>query len=230
MGGKNVKNTIVERLMQFGAPHLCLECGKIGSVLCTYCKYDIVSEPFVGCLLCGKPELNGVCKEHESPIDQAFIVSMRHGTLKELIDGLKFRYMKAAAISAAELLHESLPLLPEDTLIVPIPTVRSHIRQRGYDQVALIAYHFARLRGISVTPLLRRVGNATQHHLQKEDRLTAAASAFELTDDSGKVGSAPILILDDIITTGSTVTEAAKLLATVGSPIIIGALAYQPLD
>jgi ComF family protein len=230
MGGKNVKNTIVERLMQLVAPHPCSGCGKIGSLLCLHCKYDIVSEPFLGCILCARPELNGVCKTHESAFQKAYVVGLRDGVLRLLIDGLKFHYMKEAAKSAAELLDEHLPILPMDTVIVPVPTLTAHIRQRGFDQVDLIARHLGYLRGLDVKPLLSRAGNATQHHLKRRERLVEAKSAFELSPVSSGSDSSIKLLIDDIITTGSTVSEAAKLLAQDGSTVIVGALAYQPLD
>ena len=231
MGGINVKNTIIERLLQNVAPHLCFGCGKTGSVLCDYCKYDISNESFVGCILCGKPYLDGICKNHDSLIQKAYVITTRTGVTKALIDGLKFDYMKAAAQSAAELLNECLPLLPENTIIVPIPTVRSHVRQRGYDQVDLIAKHFAHLRGLSVFNLLERTGTATQHTLNRSDRLKEAKHAFSVKAKIPLVKpDTPLLIIDDIITTGSTVTEAAQALKHLSNTIWVTAIAYQPLD
>lgn len=231
MGGKNVKNTIVERVLHIMAPHPCFGCGKIGSVLCHYCKYNIVSEPFVGCFMCGLAQQDGVCLKHISPISRSFIVGRRTGALKELIDGLKFRYLKSASYSAALLLHESLPQFPPETVIIPIPTVATHIRQRGYDQVLLISRHFAKLRSLQVAPALQRATKTTQHVLNRESRLKEAALAFIVNDRFTSLFSdKPVLILDDIITTGATVSEAAKQLSTITSQIWVGALAYQPLD
>lgn len=230
MGGKNVKNTITERVLQLVAPHPCFGCGKVGSLVCLHCKYDIVSEPFLGCILCGKPCLEGVCTEHNTAMEKVFVVGMRHGVVSALINGLKFRYMKAAAKNAAQLLDEYLPIFPASTIIVPIPTVRSHVRQRGFDHTDLIAKQFASLRGMEVAPLLYRAGTATQHKLNKRERGVEAGKAFLLSDKYFIETAAPKLLIDDIITTGSTVSEAARLLAQNGSTVFVGALAYQPLD
>ncbi len=231
MGGVNVKNTIVERVLSIVAPHPCFGCGKIGSVLCQYCKYNITSEPFVGCFVCSSPSQNGICLEHISPISRCFVVSHRSGVLKALIDGLKFQHVKAAAYSAALLLHESLPQFPSDTLIVPIPTVRGHVRERGYDQVLLIARHFAKLRSLAIAPLLLRQNKATQHLLNRDNRFKEAQNAFTVNTNKldGVVG-VPLLILDDIITSGATISSAAHQLCNYTPYIFVAALAYQPLD
>jgi predicted amidophosphoribosyltransferase len=229
MGGKNVKNTIVERILQIVAPHLCFGCGKTGVVLCSDCKYDIISEPFGGCIACAKPKRDGVCTDHWSPIEKAFVVSQRTGTLEALINGLKFHNVKAAALACAQLLHDSLPQLPDNTTLVIVPTVRSHIRQRGYDHIELIARQFASLRGLRIVPLLQRVTTDVQHQVGREERRIQAAGAFRLADCSESLPG-PILLLDDIITTASTMMAASQQLAKLGMPVWVAALAYQPLD
>lgn len=228
MGGLNVKNTIVEWVLQIIAPHPCYGCGKVGAILCDNCKYDIINEPFVGCFLCGIPQNDGICQEHASPLEKVMIVSRRGGSLEEVINALKFSNVKAGAKVLAELLDVSLPLLPQNTRIVPIPTVRAHIRQRGYDQVELIARQFAVMRGYSLSLALRRETKTTQHTSDRETRQKQAAVAFSL--DEAALGDGPILLLDDIITTGSTISAAAELFRGSERMVMAAALAYQPLD
>ncbi len=230
MGGINVKNTIVERVLQNIAPHHCYSCGKVGILLCPRCKDDIMHEPFVGCFLCGRASRGGVCENHESPIARTFIVSQREGVLRAIIDALKFHHTKAAAKELALLLHERLPVLPNKTILVPIPTVSSHIRQRGYDQVELIAQELALLRHLPIQRLLGRTGRATLHTLNRSDRHQAAQQAFEALADEAMPEDTIILLLDDIVTTGATLQSAARVLRPLGVPIWMAAIAYQPLD
>ena len=231
MGGLNVKITMIERVLQIVAPHPCSGCAKVGSVLCDDCKYDIISEPFMGCILCGRPEISGICVAHDSSIARAFTVSSRTGSLEAAINRLKFQNTKAAAGTLAELLHTSLPLLPSDIQIVPIPTVRSHIRQRGYDHVALIVRHLAAFRGVPITQALRRKSNATQHTVGKKERIAQSKQAFTLSEASKNALSGQlVLLVDDIVTTGSTLQSAAKLLHEAGATVWVATLAYQPLD
>jgi len=229
MGGINVKITMIERILRILAPHPCSGCGKLGTILCLDCKYNITHEPFVGCILCGKPENNGICTSHNSPIERAFTVSSRTGALEDAINRLKFHNTKAAAASLAELFHESLPSLPADIQLVPIPTVRSHIRQRGYDHVELIVSQFAALRHLPIArPLLRKT-RTTQHTVGKDARRSQSAEAFGLNEDDSLLGTR-VLLVDDIVTTGSTLVAAAQLLKNAGATVWVATLAYQPLD
>lgn len=229
MGGVNVKNTMIERLLQIVAPHPCFGCHKIGSILCQDCKYNITHEPFLGCILCGTPQSSGICSSHDSPIVRAFTVSSRTGALETTINSLKFNNTKQAARPLAELLHAALPILPDDIQVVSIPTVSSHIRQRGYDHVDLIIRQLNTLRPISIQRVLRRRTSTTQHTVLRRARQRQAEEAFQL-DSSTPVKGKTILLFDDIVTTGSTLSSAAKLLNDAGATVWVATLAYQPLD
>ena len=229
MGGLNVKNTMTERVLQIIAPHPCSGCGKVETILCEDCKYDIINEPFVGCILCGAYTPYGICETHNSPIQRAFTVSTRSGALEEVINRLKFSHAKGAARSLAELLDAALPYMPSSALVTVIPTVRSHIRERGYDHIELIARQFTQLRGRVLTPLLTRRTRTTQHTVNRAIRKVQAGAAFEAlsaTDVGGRI----VLLLDDIVTTGSTLQAAADVLKKAGATVWVATLAYQPLD
>lgn len=229
MGGKNVKNTIVERLLQIIAPNPCYGCGKVGALLCVHCKNDIINDPFVGCFVCGRPHFQGICAHHSLPLVASYVTSTRSGHLEVAINGYKFHNRKASARVLAELLHETLPYLPIGTRIVPVPTAPSHIRKRGYDHIDLLARHLSALRGLPVSKLLKRVSQATQHTASRNERKRQSMGMFALNSDFISDAS-PILLLDDIITTGATVSAAAECLAELEAPIIVAALAYQPIN
>lgn len=229
MGGLNVKNTIVEQVLRVIAPHPCCGCGKLGTVLCDDCKYDIIYEPFAGCILCGRPQSDGICNEHNSPIERAFTVSQRSGVLEDVINKFKFQHVKAAASPLADLFNEHLPILPAGVCIVPIPTVRSHIRQRGYDQVELMVQRLAAVRGLPVLRILQRATRTTQHTVGRVERKQQALEAFTF-DAAQAVRGKIVLLIDDIVTTGATLEAAAKVLSDAGARIWVATLAYQPLD
>lgn len=229
MGGKYVKNTMVEAILRYVAPHLCSGCSKTGSLLCHNCKYNIISEPYSACFVCGLPELRGICRSHGDPVQGARIVALHTGPIETLLEGLKFKYKKAAAYTVAEILHESLPVYPHNSVVTTIPTLSSHIRQRGYDHVALIAKQFAVLRGFHYEPLLTRANKATQHRLNRMERIMEAKRAFVYRYPA-EMSDTPIILLDDIITTGSTIREAARVLSREHKTLFVAALAYHPLD
>jgi len=217
--------------MQKVAPHPCFGCGKIGTTLCANCKYNIISEPFSACVLCGNASREGLCAHHDPPICKAWVVSERVTVLKRVVDAYKFEYVKAAAHTLVDLLDEALPLLPANTVIVPVPTVSSHVRQRGYDHIDILARLLSVRRGLTVTRQLERSSAKTQHTLNKAERQVEANNAFRISNGVTVIADTPLLILDDIITTGSTISSAAQVLYDAGGrKIFIAALAYQPLD
>ena len=226
---QNVKNTIVDSLLAVVAPHLCSGCGLIGSTFCDNCKYDIIQEPFSGCVMCEKLAINGVCDDHKSVFNQAFVVGTRSGSLQRLIGGFKFRNMKNASVDLADLLHRRLPSLPKNSVFVPIPTTAIHIRERGYDHMLLIAKQLGRLRHSPVQKLLNRNNNLVQHHAGRQQRLEQASSAFRV---QGVIDPCmTYILLDDVVTTGATIMWAATLLRQAGATIVwVAATSRQPLD
>lgn len=188
-------------------------------------------DPFVGCFVCGKAQNGQICSNHPMTSVDVHISTMRAGTIETLINALKFHNVKDAALSLAEILDDSTPLFPDGSIIVPVPTVTSHIRQRGYDHIGLISSGFGVLREMEVVPLIRRINSATQHIANKVTRERQSASAFELDERLLKsMRGRTVVLIDDIITTGSTISAASKLLVDVGFYVYIVALAYQPLD
>lgn len=219
---------MIDKMLSVVAPHLCSGCGKIGTAFCERCKYDIKEMPFSGCLLCKRASEDGICSSHETAYNQAWIVGERQGGLQRLVGGFKFQNMKAAAENLAELLDERLPPLPADTVVVPIPTAPAHIRERGYDHMLLVAQYFAFIRGLPLSQVIGRNTMATQHHANRQARIVQAQSAFRVIGD---VLSVPYLLLDDVVTTGSTVAEASRALKEAGARSVwVGAIARQPLD
>lgn len=171
----------------------------------------------------------GICTKHHSPISHAFTVGMRSGVLEVLINQLKFSRSKGAAGVLASLMDESLPRLPSGVLLAHIPTVRSHVRQRGYDHVKLITDHFAALRGVTFTAVLERQTNMTQHTANRAMRKNQSKTAFRLSRGVN-VQDRIVILFDDIVTTGSTLEAAATELQRAGAVVWAVTLAYQPLN
>jgi ComF family protein len=144
-----------------------------------------------------------------------YSVGRRQGTLKKLVDDYKFQSQRAVADVLARLLDAALPSdLPADIVVVPVPTVPAHIRQRSFDHAALLARKLARRRHLHYAPLLQRKTNTTQHKLKNSRaRQKAAAGAFYLTC---KTVPRHVLLVDDIRTTGSTLKSARQLLLASG--------------
>ena len=212
------------------APHYCCSCGAIGSVLCEYCKYNIVSEPYEACILChnlAKPTHN-LCDTCNASFTRAWVSGARTGSLKRIIDDYKFERTRAAYKVLSEIFADTLPSLPPDIEIVPVPTIAKHVRMRGYDHMHLIARQLARSCGLPYSRCLRRTTATVQRGANRALRQQQAAAAFEACDV--RVG-ARYLLIDDVSTTGVTLEHATRVLRTAGaSEVWVAVLAIQPLE
>lgn len=222
---------MIERFLNVISPHRCSVCGEIGVILCESCKYDIVQEVYDGCLLCHKPcgqrGLCVVCRRVLS-VEQAWCVGERHGGLKRLGDDYKFNDRRAGAQPLGELLDATIPLLPPGVVVAPIPTSPATIRVRGFDHMGLVAREFARRRKLPVQQLLERCSPVTLHFLGRAEREKLGPTLF--TVKTGISMPAHVLLLDDIITTGTTLRAATKLLRKAGvKRIDVAVIARQPM-
>lgn len=207
---------MIDSALDFIAPHPCFECGKLGQPLCGNCKYNIESESFAACIICGRADgKNGICISCRAPYTRAWCVGERTDSLLRLIDAYKFERAKAAHKPLADLLAGVLPDLPPSTVVVPIPTIASHIRQRGYDHTLLLSRRVARLKKLDHATLLARRTSTKQRGASRRERIAQAKQAFRLS--SPPRPDRPYLIIDDIVTTGSTLKYAAQLLHDAGA-------------
>jgi len=212
------------------APHICKGCGGVGAVLCERCVFNILQQKCDVCAVCGRRSPHGNlcarCRAH-SPFAQLYAVGWRQTVLLRLLDDFKFNSERAAAQPIAKLLDVRLPELAGFT-VVPVPTAPAHVRQRGFGHAELVARRLARTRHMQCVPdLLARQTNVSQHFLNARERQAAAAQAFAL--NRRRKLPDKILLVDDIWTTGATLSAAARLLKSAGAQEIIGAVAaVQP--
>jgi len=106
----------------------------------------------------------------------------------------------------------------EEYLIVPIPTTRRRARARGYNQARLLAETIAdRVDTPLIDALERRQDGSTQVGLHPAERRANVKRAFSVrVDVRAKLTGARVLLVDDVLTTGSTAMEAARPLVQAG--------------
>lgn len=221
---------MIDTLLSNIAPHLCFGCGKTGTLLCDNCKYNIIEETFDICVACGSASpTRGICGHCDLPYERAWCLGERTAILRRLLDGYKFENMYDAHIVLADLLSRRIGSLPSSTVIVPIPTISSHIRQRGYDHTLLLAKKIAKEQRIPVAKLLTRIRTTSQRGATKKQRIAQAKEAYAVNK---KVDHDTVyLVVDDVLTTGATVAFAAKVLKDAGaSQVWVAVVARQPLD
>lgn len=221
---------MIDKLLSFVSPHHCYFCGQKGSPVCNNCKYNIINEPFEGCVSCGSVAgSNGLCDRCDVPYSRAWIVDGYKGPMGEAIKGMKIISMRQTAVVLGELLATRLPQLPSSVVIVPVPTLRTHIRQRGFDHTKIIATVAARHTKRPVEFLLRHISTSMQRGATAVQRREQAKEAFcvEGVVDPDKI----YLLVDDVATTGATIREASARLREAGATEVwVAVLARETLD
>lgn len=221
---------MLELPLQTLAPHYCCSCEAIGSILCESCKYDIESENHEQCVVCRGLSRRGeaLCSQHLLPYSRAWCVGERSDALRRLIDSHKFERAKSAYVSLATLLDVALPVFPPGIVVVPVPTIATHIRRRGFDHTALLASEFAKRRRLRYLHAIERATSSSQLGKGRRDRRSQAKKAFVCPK---QVPKGIYLLLDDIFTTGATVEFAAKALKDAGATEVwVAVVARQPLE
>jgi ComF family protein len=202
---------MLDRILSLIAPHYCSECDEIGSSLCPGCKYNIVDDKSY--------ELN----------HRVRVVGTYKGVLGTLIKSLKFDRSVEAAKILGTLLDYCLPDYGKNVIVVPVPTIDTHIRQRGYDHMMLIAREFAKLRNYEISHALKRNSSSVQVGASARQRNEQARNAFSVKDRLDS--RATFLIVDDVLTTGATLNYAVRSLRKFGARQVKAvAIAHQTLD
>lgn len=221
---------MLDKLLSYISPHTCCSCGALGSLLCECCKDDILEEAYVQCLRCLTPtnydNLCSNCQKHVH-YSNAWVLGERQDSLKMLIDLYKFERAYEASRILAEMMARRLPRFPDSLTVSYIPDIPSHRRLRGHDHMQLIAKQLCRRRGWNLEPVLERNTSISQRGLKQQDRLKSQQSAFR----AKKTVQTPILLLDDIYTTGATISAGVTALRQVtDQPVYVSVIARQPFD
>ncbi|MGC8634309.1 MAG: ComF family protein [Candidatus Limnocylindrales bacterium] len=109
-------------------------------------------------------------------------------------------------------------------LLVPVPIHAGRLRQRGYDQAVLLAQSAARELGLPMVPALRRIeATAAQYRLGRAGRAANVGHAFECRPEQrGRVHGHHVVLVDDIVTTGATLSACAAALYAAGARLVSG--------
>ncbi len=206
-----------DRLISIFVPHECLGCGAEGSVLCAACQNLLPALP-ERCYHCRKLSPGGVtCRScHRTSKLTAVHVATEYGDLaKTVVWRLKFSHARQAAEAMANAVAERITL-PDDVLLVHVPTASSRVRQRGFDQAQLLARPLSRRYGLPHLSCLARIGQSRQVGASRNERLRHITGAFRLKSGYDVRGTHVVLV-DDVLTTGATLDAAAAVLKRSGA-------------
>lgn len=140
------------------------------------------------------------------------------GAARSAVLTLKFRSGRYLAPVMGEFLREALARRPlQADLVVPVPLAPSRLRQRGFNQATLLAHEVeAAVRGVIVADALTRQDRPAQSTLTASRRLVNASGAFTCGRPADVEGQR-VLLVDDVVTTGATISACADTLAEAGA-------------
>ena len=208
--------------LDFFFPPSCGGCGKLGYRWCKECQQKLVPVPLPICEVCGEPQrLSGICIkcQHTRPAFHALrscfvYVEPARSAL------IKLKYRREIGLGEALAWHlaaqvDGLGWKPDSVL--PIPLSKQRFAERGYNQVELIARPLARLMRWQYLPsaLLRTRHTSSQVGLSAGERRTNVNGAFQAVDRL--VRGKTFLLIDDVATTGSTLSSASNALLDAGA-------------
>ena len=220
--------SVIDRCLGVAWRPTCLLCAGRGSAprtdLCAACEAEL-PENLYSCRVCAQPlqpgtidMTCGACLKRWPSFDTAIGVYRYGYPVDHLVHSLKY----GGALAPGRVLAGLLALRVADagvqlpSLLIPVPLSASRFRRRGYNQAIELARHLRKHLGVAVcTDLVTRIRDTPeQAGLNRKQRRRNLRGAFAV---SRRIPGAHVAIVDDVVTTGSTANELAKVLKRAGA-------------
>lgn len=223
---------VVSKLSDILMPPVCLVCRT------PLCDHDALCAPcwsqidFIRAPLCdrlgmplpfdiGGTMVSAAAAADPPPYDRARAVAAHSGAMRTLVHGLKFQDRHdMGRLLGKWLVEAGRELIADAEVVVPVPLARRRLLLRRFNQAAVLAREVAHRTGLAYEPLLlaRARATASQVGLSRSQRQKNVAGAFVVPPRHGaRVAGRNILLIDDVITTGSTVSACAQSLRRAGA-------------
>jgi competence protein ComFC len=215
-------------------PPICILCrnplnpDQKKEQICSFCQATIVANRPPFCSLCSRPlfqpgeKFCDVCQQQSFAFQEAWAACLYNDTMRRLIHLFKYGQKTQLRYFFIHLINDFLEMFHVNlkcyNLVVPVPLHATRYRERGYNQAQLLAQILSEQQEIplSVGNLLRMRNTKNQAILSPKERWTNIASAFKIKSSSAFTGR-KILVVDDLLTTGATGNEIAKVLINSGA-------------
>jgi ComF family protein len=206
-------------LLDLLIPSACAGCGRYGDPLCASCRSTFSPA--------GAPRDRFVSPDPAVVVGDDLEVAVAafayDGAMRRALSRLKYG---GGARLADPLARSAVPLFApfleqHQAVLVPVPVHAERLRQRGYNQAALLARHLGAGLGIAWVDVLRRTRpTSQQHRLNRAQRLRNLRDAFALR--SGARAPPRVVLVDDILTTSATLEACATVLRAAGAERVVG--------
>lgn len=224
--------------MVYGAEE-CLSCGRttLAVPVCAKCREKLKNYVRLNsegrCSKCGRLLISeiGICMECReraflSSLDALYPLHSYRQWKKDLAFAWKIEGQRRLSPLFADLLHKALrDLCLEKTPVVPVPPRADKLRKAGWDQIAELSLLLSKRHGVKILHALERMDRVQQKKLNREERLGTSGALYELLPKFKEGFKKPvkkIVLLDDIVTTGSTMEKCAWLLRKAGAEKVYG--------
>ena len=212
-------------------PIRCFGCGAAGRYICVECVEALPKLERPYCDVCASPGVRrecGFCSAHPLAVDavRSPYLYTPDSPIHRAITSLKYRGLRSVAPELADLLAEFISRRSGASssswdVAIPVPSHPSRMRRRGYGQASLIASALGERLGVPVdaNSLSRAVNAPSQLDTEsREERWTQAQANFEC---STRLDDANVLLVDDLVTTGSTASACAAALKDAGARQVV---------
>jgi len=216
----DVKITTLNWLLDLFCPYTCQVCGCLGTIMCERCKNYMLED-------CRKREVFDCTID---PLGDLFVGGNRGDVLGMLISRYKYDSVRILCNVLVEVLVGKIGLTAHDVVVVPLPTIAKHVRQRGFDHTLLLAQHLAVAKRWRCDQILNRRTNTVQVGTKARERMIQASKTYTL--NKPVKSDVYYLLLDDVWTTGASMRSAAKILSEAGATMVGGAVVAmsKPVD
>ncbi len=223
---------LLKSLADFIFPPICYGCDSEieAGLVCEACRLDLFTHELAVCPECGRPctrtaETCGQCEEKFS-LTRVRALGLYVPPFDKLVQAFKY----SGKTKVGELLGQALAaLVRQDEVlsaadaVCPVPLHPARMRERGFNQSLLLAAAISMSTGIPLVEFLVRKKNTPTQTLKTrpKDRRKNLERAFRIKPDAGVDGKT-VLLVDDVMTTGATLDQAARELLKGGAASVLG--------
>jgi competence protein ComFC len=236
------KLELLEAAVSLLYPPVCAICGgrvRAGEYLCDPCEAKAVRIVAPFCQKCSEPFEGSItssficanCAHRTIYFDAAVSAYRGRGIVRRIIHEFKYgrqihlRHLVVRWLQAA--LDDERIRGSRFDIIVPVPLHATRQRERGFNQASLLAALLSAQTSIPCQPVLERIRyTTTQTALDRSERMENLHNAFRLRRNAD-VRGLQVLLIDDVLTTGSTLNECARILKRAGALSVHAATAAR---